>query len=136
MTVLTETLLLSAQNATWQVQPFATPAAFIINQIISPLHHFAVNLLQAVFDFDRACKDFQALIDSDSDDKQWVRRLVEARSMRDMSHYGILGVKRDADAAILKKAYRSLCLRWHPDKHSKTPEDMERAHTAFRVCIS
>jgi len=29
--------------------------------------------------------------------------------------YGILGVKRDADAAALKTAYRSMAKRWHPD---------------------
>ncbi|XP_038599979.1 dnaJ homolog subfamily C member 21 [Tachyglossus aculeatus] len=32
-------------------------------------------------------------------------------------HYEVLGVRRDADDDHLKKAYRRLALRWHPDKN-------------------
>jgi curved DNA-binding protein CbpA len=53
--------------------------------------------------------------------------------MRDLSHYGVLGVRRDADPALIKRAYRALCLRWHPDKHATSPEDRLRANTAFGV---
>ena len=89
----------------------------------------------SIFDFEKAVKDFQSLLEADPTDKQWTRRLVDARNMRDMSHYGILGLRKDADTGAIKKAYRSLCLRWHPDKHSTSPEDVARAHTAFRVCV-
>lgn len=86
----------------------------------------------SLFDFERAARDFTGLLESDSSDRQWARRLLDARQMRDMSHYGILGVSKDADANVLKRAYRSLCLRWHPDKHDNGPEDATRANTAFR----
>lgn len=86
----------------------------------------------SLFDFDRAARDFQGLLDSDPSDRQWLRRLVDAKAGRDMSHYGVLGVPRGADAAAIKRAYRFLCLRWHPDKHSDSPEDVTRAHTAFK----
>ena len=33
-----------------------------------------------------------------------------------MDHYETLGVGRDADAATIKKAYRKLMARHHPDK--------------------
>jgi ankyrin repeat protein len=87
----------------------------------------------SVFEFDKATRDFQGLLDSDPSDRQWSRRLQDARNMRDMSHYGILGVRRDADGAAIKRQYRALCLRWHPDKHSDSAEDVLRANTAFRV---
>jgi curved DNA-binding protein CbpA len=40
--------------------------------------------------------------------------------------YEVLGVARDADEATLKKAYRRLALRHHPDKNPDNPEEAER----------
>eukprot|EP00500_Bicosoecida_sp_ms1_P000567 CAMPEP_0203811330 /NCGR_PEP_ID=MMETSP0115-20131106/3498_1 /ASSEMBLY_ACC=CAM_ASM_000227 /TAXON_ID=33651 /ORGANISM="Bicosoecid sp, Strain ms1" /LENGTH=213 /DNA_ID=CAMNT_0050720153 /DNA_START=29 /DNA_END=667 /DNA_ORIENTATION=- len=86
----------------------------------------------SLFDFARAVRDFQALLDADPSDRQWARRLLDARAMRDMSHYQVLGVAPTAPPDALKKAYRTQCLRWHPDKHKASNEDQTRATTAFR----
>jgi molecular chaperone DnaJ len=37
-------------------------------------------------------------------------------------YYDVLGVPRDADAARLKKAYRELALKFHPDQNPDNPE--------------
>ncbi|NXX47640.1 DJC21 protein, partial [Tricholaema leucomelas] len=45
-------------------------------------------------------------------------------------HYEVLGVKRDASEEELKRAYRRLALRWHPDKNL---ENTEEAAAQFKL---
>ena len=43
--------------------------------------------------------------------------------------YAILGVTKSADDNALKKAYKKLAMKWHPDKHKK---NKERAEAKFK----
>lgn len=49
------------------------------------------------------------------------------------SHYEVLGVARDADDAVLKRAYRKLALRLHPDRNHAPGADeaFKRVSSAF-----
>lgn len=43
-----------------------------------------------------------------------------------VDHYEVLGVPRQASPEAIRKAYRRLALRWHPDKNPGSQEEAER----------
>jgi len=50
--------------------------------------------------------------------------------MNKRDYYEVLGVERSAEGADLKRAYRKLAMRWHPDRNPDDPEAEER----FKEC--
>lgn len=56
--------------------------------------------------------------------------------MSKRDYYEVLGVQRDADLGMVKKAYRRLAVRFHPDRNPDNPEAEERfkeAAEAYQV---
>lgn len=49
-----------------------------------------------------------------------------------MSPYEVLGVKEGADKATCKKAYRKLCMKYHPDNGGDT-EMFDRVNKAWSM---
>ena len=52
-----------------------------------------------------------------------------ATAMATRDYYLTLGVARNAELAVIKKAYRSLALQWHPDKN---PNNKAEAEAKFK----
>ncbi|MDR6193810.1 tetratricopeptide (TPR) repeat protein [Siphonobacter sp. BAB-5404] len=62
--------------------------------------------------------------------------LRSKQNQRLLTHYQQLGVSRTASAEEIKRAYRQLAVRWHPDKnpnHSQAEEKFKAINEAYRV---
>uniref|UniRef100_A0A7N0VKB8 J domain-containing protein n=1 Tax=Kalanchoe fedtschenkoi TaxID=63787 RepID=A0A7N0VKB8_KALFE len=51
---------------------------------------------------------------------------------RSASYYDILGVGSDSSAEEIRRAYRKLAMRWHPDKWARNPNLLGRAKRKFQ----
>ncbi len=53
-----------------------------------------------------------------------------------MDHYRVLQVTRDAEPEVIERAYKALCLKYHPDVVGDSPAStrrMQRINEAYRI---
>lgn len=53
-----------------------------------------------------------------------------------MDHYRVLQVTRDAEPEVIERAYKALCLKYHPDVAGDSPtatRKMQRINEAYRT---
>jgi len=62
--------------------------------------------------------------------------LLFAQAAQERDFYKILDIKRSANGAEIKKAYRAMSLKWHPDKNPDNADAKEKftdVATAYEV---
>lgn len=57
---------------------------------------------------------------------------LEAKKAKRKDYYKILGVEKTATDDVIKKAYRKMALKWHPDKNGETEETRKEAEAKFK----
>jgi DnaJ family protein C protein 7 len=61
---------------------------------------------------------------------------TKLKAAKRKDYYKILDVSKDADEDGLKKAYRRMAVKWHPDKHATDEEEeKKKAEATFKVRI-
>src|SRR5512138_3992317 len=61
---------------------------------------------------------------------------METKSMAKRDYYEVLSVNRDCSEEDLKKSYRKLAMKWHPDRNPDNPkaeEHFKEAKEAYEV---
>lgn len=84
---------------------------------------------EAVFDFSSASK-----IDPTGFQVEQKLKLAQqgAKKAKKKDYYKILNVEKGADDKTIKKAYRELAMKWHPDKNSGSEEERTHAERQFK----
>lgn len=81
-------------------------------------------------DFEGAVRDYEFLGKENPNDRELRQKIAEAKAELKKSkrkdYYKILGVEKDADERVIKKAYRKMALQCHPDKNRGLEEDEQK----------
>jgi DnaJ family protein C protein 7 len=88
-------------------------------------------------DFEEAVRDYQQARQLDPHNQGLNQKIYDAQAKAKKASkkdfYKILGVEKTAKEDEIKKAYRKLALKWHPDKHtSGTEEQKKQADKMFK----
>lgn len=87
-------------------------------------------------DYENSKYDFQKVIDLDRYNKEAKAGLEEAKKKEKLSkkkdYYKVLGLDKSADESKIRKAYKLLALKWHPDKNTENESKRSMAEKKFK----
>lgn len=68
-------------------------------------------------------------------DARLQRVTQKANKKEKVDYYKVLGVDKKASQKDIKRAYKKLAMKWHPDKHSESPETKAQANRKFKEIV-
>eukprot|EP00457_Paulinella_chromatophora_P002354 gb/GEZN01002358.1/.p1 GENE.gb/GEZN01002358.1/~~gb/GEZN01002358.1/.p1 ORF type:complete len:524 (+),score=96.97 gb/GEZN01002358.1/:610-2181(+) len=87
-------------------------------------------------DFDAALRDYKQLQQMSPEDESIAEQMrkvqVEQKKASRVNYYKILGVDKHANDEKIRKVYKKLALKWHPDKNGETEGKRAAAEAKFK----
>jgi DnaJ family protein C protein 7 len=94
------------------------------------------NIYMVLKMYEEAKYDFQKVKDNDPSNKDIHKLLEDSKKeeskAKKRDYYKILEINKDASADEIRKAYKKLALKWHPDRNCESEESQQMAEKAFR----
>lgn len=86
--------------------------------------------------YEEAKYDYQRVKENEPKNRDVIKLLEDAKKeetkAKKRDYYQILGVEKGADENTIRKAYKKLALKWHPDKFNESDESKQMAEKTFR----
>lgn len=90
----------------------------------------------ALEEYDEAVRDFSEASEIDPAGFNVQAKLkdaqAKAKKAKRKDYYKILGVTKSSSDAEIRKAYKKLALKYHPDKNTDTEDNRDRAEKMFK----
>ncbi len=94
------------------------------------------NIYMALKMYEEAKYDFQKVKDAEPSNRDAQKLLEDAKKNEKLAkkrdYYKILDLKPDAAENDIRKAYKKLALKWHPDRNNESEEQKKMAEKTFR----
>jgi DnaJ family protein C protein 7 len=94
------------------------------------------NINMSLTNYEEARYDFQKVKEIDPTNHDVNKLLEEAKKeekkAKKKDYYKILDLQKGANEAEIKKAYRKLALKWHPDKNNESEEQKKYSEKIFK----
>jgi DnaJ family protein C protein 7 len=94
------------------------------------------NIYMGLKMYEEAKYDFQKVKDNDPSNKDVHKLLEESKTeetkAKKRDYYKILDLTKEASTDDVRKAYKKLALKWHPDRNNESEETHKMAEKMFR----